>query len=68
VSIGPGGTLLTVIPGSDLPSQRLSEHLYGSLRARVGHKPGCCDTLAYAEPIEMMRRRSSCASARLSRV
>src|SRR6202521_275001 len=31
----------------DLSSQRLSEHLHGSLRARVRHKPGRRDTLAH---------------------
>src|SRR5260370_39485102 len=34
-------------PAPDLSSQRLSEHLHGSLRARVGHKPGRRDTLAH---------------------
>src|ERR1700682_6655482 len=34
-------------PAPDFSGQRLSEHLDGSLRARVGHKPGRRDTLTY---------------------
>src|SRR5580692_9030856 len=48
VSIGPGWTLLTVMPR--LPTsldKRLSEHLHGSLRGRVGHQSGRNGTLAH---------------------
>ena len=31
----------------ELSRQRLSKYLYGSLRGRVGHKPGRQDTLTY---------------------
>src|SRR5882672_7560998 len=34
-------------PAPDFSGQRLSEHLDGSLRARVGHKPGRRDTLTH---------------------
>src|SRR5437870_13334298 len=34
-------------PAPDFSGQGLSEHLDGSFRARVGHKPGRCDTLTY---------------------
>src|SRR6202030_1201211 len=34
-------------PAPDFSRQRLSEHLDGPLRARVGHKPGRRDTLTY---------------------
>src|SRR5712672_766077 len=34
-------------PVPDLSGQRLSEHLDGSLRARVWHKPGRRDTLTH---------------------
>src|SRR5205085_10674572 len=34
-------------PAPDLSGQRLSEHLDGSLRGRVGHKPGRRDTLTH---------------------
>ena len=34
-------------PAPDFSGQRLSEHLDGSLRARVGHKPGRSDTLTH---------------------
>src|SRR6202043_2496049 len=34
-------------PAPDLPGQRLSEHLDGSLRARVGHQPGRRDPLTH---------------------
>src|SRR5260370_5187466 len=33
-------------PAPDLSGQRLSEHLDGSLRGRIGHKPGRNGTLA----------------------
>src|SRR5438552_18658725 len=47
VSIGPGCTLLTVMPRPPkLSRQRLSKYLYGSLRGRVGDKPGHNDMLA----------------------
>src|SRR6266850_2703963 len=35
-------------PAPDLSGQRLSKYLHGSLRGRVGHKPGHQDTLAHA--------------------
>src|SRR2546425_5189164 len=34
-------------PAPDFSGQRLSKHLDGSLRARVGHKPGRRDALTY---------------------
>src|SRR6266404_4530792 len=35
------------VPVRDFSGQRLSKYLYGSLRGRVGHKPGHQDTLTH---------------------
>ena len=36
-------------PAPDFSGQRLSEHLHGPLRGRVGHKPGHQDSLAHGQ-------------------